>query len=179
MDNENLIRIQSVSSKFSALFSFLIICTPVSIFLFWLFFNSLPTGFKGDLPVSTSNSLSHLTLALAFLVCMIPGSVTVYALITLKELFKLYEKAVVFSSRNVNCFRRLGYTLVFWVIAKMISTSLLSIVLSFNNPPGERQLVVQIGSTDIATLVFGAIVLVISWVMNEACKLNDEQAYTV
>ena len=179
MENENLIRIQSVSGKFNALFSFLIICVPVSILLFWLFFNSLPMSFKGDLPVSTSNSLSFLTLSLAFLVCMIPGSVTVYALLTLKELFKLYEKAVVFSASNVNCFRRLGYTLIFWVIAKLISKSLLSIVLSFNNPPGERQLVIGFGSTDIATLVIGAIVLVISWVMNEACKLNAEQVYTV
>jgi DUF2975 family protein len=179
MENENLIRIQSVSGKFNALFSFLIICVPVSILLFWLFFNSLPAGFKNDLPVSTGNSLSFLTLSLAFLVCMIPGSVTVYALLTLKKLFKLYEKAVVFSASNVDCFRRLGYTLIFWVIAKLISMPLLSIVLSLANPPGERQLVAGIGATDIGTLVIGAIIVVISWVMNEACKLNDEQAYTV
>jgi hypothetical protein len=179
MDNENLVRIQNVSGKFSALFSFLIICTPVSILLFWLFFNSIPASFKGDLPLSINDTLPLLTLTLAFFVCMIPGSVTVYALLTLKELFKLYENAVVFSAANVKCFRRLGYTMIIWVLAKIISTSLLSIVLSFNNPPGERQLVVQFSSTDIATLVIGAIVLVISWVMNEACKLNEEQAYTV
>ena len=179
MENENLTRIQNVSGKFNALFSFLIICTPLSIFLFWLFFNSIPTSFKGELPVNTNDALPLLSLSLAFLVCMIPGSVTVYALLTLKALFKLYENAVVFSTANVKCFRRLGYALIIWVLAKMVSTSLLSIVLSFNNPPGERQLVVQFGSTDIATLVIGAIVLVISWVMNEACKLNDEQAYTV
>ena len=179
MDNENLVRIQNVSGKFNTLFSFLIICTPVSILLFWLFFNSIPASFKGDLPLNINDTLPLLTLALAFLVCLIPGSVTIYALLTLKELFKLYEKAVVFSAANVKCFRRLGYAMIIWVLAKMVSTSLLSIVLSFNNQPGDRQLVVQFSSTDIATLVIGSIVLVISWVMSEACKLNDEQAFTV
>jgi hypothetical protein len=147
--------------------------------LYWLFFNQLPDGFKGDLPVVINHTLPLLTLALAFLASMIPTSVALYGLLTLKELFKLYENAIVFSAQNVNCFRRLGHTLIFWVSAKLILTPLLSLILTMNNPAGKRTLVAGIAASDIATLIIGAIVIVISWVMNEACKLNDEQAYTV
>ncbi len=99
--------------------------------------------------------------------------------ISLRELFKLYERAIVFSERNVNCFRRLGYTLISWVFANLIFVVLISVVLTFNNLPGERVVVAQFGSSDVVTLIIGAIVLLVSWVMEEASRLENEQAHTV
>ncbi|MBT7950491.1 MAG: DUF2975 domain-containing protein [Gammaproteobacteria bacterium] len=179
MANENLIRIQRISGKLTRLFMILTICTPMLILFYWLFFNQLSAGFKVGLPVDLNQLLPYSTLSLAFLISFLPGAVAIYGLITLQELFGLYEKAIVFSVNNVNCYRRLGHTLIYWVVAKFISIPLLSLVLTFNHPPGKRTLALGISSSEIATLITGIIVVVISWVMNEACKLNDEQAYTV
>ncbi len=179
MENENRKRIQQVSGKFGFFFSALIICIPVFTLLYWLFFNSLPKGFTTELPVLTNQTLSLSTRALAFLVSLIPASVAIYGLLTLKELFKLYQKGIVFSAENVKCFRCLGYTLISWVGANMIFILLISVVLTFNNPVGERQIVAQFGFSDLATLITGAVVILVSWVMIEASKLEDEQAYTI
>ncbi len=179
MENENMHRIQRVSGIFIVLFTVFIIGIPVFTLLYWLFFNSLPAGFTTELPVSAKQTLPPATMTLAFLVSLIPASVAIYGLSTLKKLFQLYTKAIVFSEKNADCFRRLGYTLIAWVFANMIFTTLISIVISYGNPPGERMMVVGFGTSEISTLIIGAIVVLVSWVMNEATKLEDEQAYTV
>ena len=179
MENNNLIRIQRVSSKFLRLFTVLIVSIPIFTVLFWLFFNYLPIGLTMGLPVIGSNALSLTGISLAILVSVIPVSVAVYGLNILKELFELYENAIVFSSRNVKCFRRLGYTLILWVFSNMVFVTLISVVLTYNNPIGERLIVAQFGTSDLATIIMGAIVVLVSWVMLEASKLETEQAYTV
>jgi hypothetical protein len=61
--------------------------------------------------------------------------------------------------------------------ANFIFSLLISIVLTFNNSPDKRMIVVQFGVSDIGSLIIGAIIVLVSWVMSEASKLEDEQAY--
>jgi len=179
MENDNIKRIQRISRKFRLLFTVLTYCIPTMILLYWMFFNHLPIGFTSELPVVVKQILPFETLLLAFLVSLIPASVATYGVIKLRKLFSLYEKAIVFSEQNVKCFRHLGYTLISWVISNLIFVMLISVVLTFNNSPGERLMVAQFGISDIATLIIGLIIVLVSWVMNEASKLENEQAYTV
>jgi hypothetical protein len=154
-------------------------CTPILTLLYWLVFNYLPNSLTTELPVAVNNAFSLSTRSLAFLVSLIPMSVAIYGLITLKELFKLYEDTIYFSVKNVKCFAHLGYTLIAWVFTNMIFVTLISLVISFNNPPGERMVVVGFEISDMATLIIGTLIVLVSWVMNEASKLEDEQTYTV
>lgn len=178
MLNENIGRIQRVSRVFKYLFSTLIILIPLGTLAFWLSFNSLVDGLK-DLPVAVDRELPLSTLLLAFLVNMLPAGVTVYALLILRRLFTLYEEAVIFSQENARCFLRLGYALLGWVAANFVFTALISLVLTMHNGPGERALVIGFGSADLATLIIGSVVILISWVMREAAAMEHEQAYTV
>ena len=179
MENENLDRIKRISGKFRWLFTVLIICIPILTLLFWLFFNDLPNEFINKFPFVFTRPLPLSILFLAFIVSLIPTSVAIYGIFTLRKLFTLYEQGVVFSATNINCIRKLGYSLIAWVIANLIYLPLISVVLTRNNLPGERSISIGIGATDLATLMIGAIVLIISWVMSEASKLEDEQTHTV
>jgi len=178
-DGENIHRIQHVSGTFRLLFTVLIFCIPVITLMYWLFFNFLPVGFTTGLPVVVNQTLPLKTLLLAFSASLIPVSVAIYGMINLQKLFKLYEKAIVFSEQNVKCFRHLGYALIYWVFANLVFTLLISIILTVNNSPGERMIVAQFGIPDIGTLIIGAVIILVSWVMAEAAKLEDEQAHTV
>ena len=178
-NDTNMYRIQHSSSKFRMLLSNLIILVPVATLLYWLFFNSLPVGFKSELPVAVKSELPPITLLLGLLVSLIPLSPALYGAVSLRRLFGLYEKGIVFSEQNVNCFRHIGYALLFSVAANFVFTFLISIVLSFANPPGERLMVARFGSSDIGTLLIGAVVLLVSWVMKEAVAIEDERAHTV
>lgn len=179
MGNNNLERIKRISSKFRFLFSFLIILIPLLSLLFWIFFNQLSEGFLAGMPVDVLRPLSPGTRCLGFLVSLIPTGIAIYGIYRLRELFTYYEQGIIFSSANVHCFRHLGYTLIYWGFSKIPFVALSSIALSYNNPPGERQFVIEFGSDDVAAIVIGAVVLIISWVMYEASKLEEEQAHTV
>ena len=55
----------------------------------------------------------------------------------------------------------------------------MSVVLSFNNPPGERILAISFVGMDFLTLILGMIILIISWVMKEGYILADEHSHTI
>jgi len=181
MENENLIRIQRISGKFRLMFAVFLYAIPIVIFLYWLLFNylHLPVDITTELSAVINRPLTFQTLLLGFLVSLIPASVAIYGVFNLKELFKLYEKGIIFSEQNVKYFRHLGYSLIYWVVANMVFVTLMSIVLTFNNQPGQRMAVARFDLPDIGILIIGAVVVLVSWVMNEASKLEDEQAHTV
>lgn len=170
--------IQGVSCQFRRLFMMMAIATPLLTLLYWCLFNYLPDGIRPLQPY-TMGELSPLTAALAFLASLLPASVAVFGLLTLTRLFKLYENATYFSVENVKLFRRLGITLMLWVGANLLCTSLLSVITTFNNPPGERMLMATFGFSDLAMLLIGGIVILISWIMDEGRKLEEEQAHTI
>ncbi len=179
MENDNISRIQRVSGKFRVLFTALIFVTPVATLMFWAFFNALPEDAYHSLPVAFDQPLPFKKLLLGSLVSLIPLSVALYGLINLKALFSLYEKAIVFSEQNTQCLHRLGYTLIAWFFASLIYTPLISLVLTFNSPSVQQAIVVRIGLSDLSLLITGGIVLLASWVMQEAAKLEKEQALTI
>lgn len=179
MNDESMAHIQQTSRRYRLLFEILIVAVPTFDLLYWISFNHLPKGLLTDLPVAPTQDLSFLALAVAFLASLLPIGLAVYGLVTLRALFKLYEKAIIFSAQNVRYFRRLGYLFIAWVVANALFTPLISIVITYANPPGERSVVAELGFSDISIIVIGGIILLISWVMDEGRKLEDEQAHTV
>ncbi len=179
MESNNRIRIRSVSAKFKMLFGALIIIKPLSDLLYWLNFNHLPSAFNNELPVAVTAPLASSTLIFAFLVSLIPTSIIIFGLINLRTLFTLYEKGIVFTQKNVQCFRNIGIALIALILANLAHGALLSVVLTLNNPVGERTISLTFGSEDLSALIMGAMIILVSWVMNEAASLEHEQAHTV
>jgi len=179
MKDNHIDRIKRTSKKLRLLFTWLIAGVPIINLLYWLNFNSLPKGFVSELPVVVTQPLSFTTLVLAFLVSLIPICVALFGINTLRQLFKLYESAIIFSVENVKYFHRLGYTLISWVVASTVFTILISVVLTFNNPPGSREIVAQFGTSDLTFLAIGVVVVLISWVMEEGYTLKTELKHTV
>lgn len=179
MTDNTIQQVQRVSRNYVVLFDILLVVIPIVVLAYWAFFNQLPAGFHVDLPVKPEQALSLSQKTLGGLVSLLPLGIVLYGLATLKALFRLYAKAIMFSIENVKYFRRLGYALIAWVMANTLYTLLISLVLSSASPHGERVLVAQFGITDLFTFLIGGIILVIAWIMNEGRKLEDEQAFTV
>ncbi|WP_126456826.1 DUF2975 domain-containing protein [Sulfuriflexus mobilis] len=178
MENEDLMRIQRVSRRFRLLFSALVVILPLLSLIYWLGFNHFPQEFV-PLPIRVEAELSLLARLLGFVISMLPIGVVIAAMYILAKLFNLYEKGIVFASPTVKCFRQLGWVLMFWVLASLLYLPMLSGVVTSVNPPGQRLIAAQLGLSDFVILLMGAIVVLISWVMDEARKLEEEQAHTV
>ncbi len=178
---ENAQRIINVSSKLRKICIGLIFCLPILSVLFWVDFNRLYAmmGQMIPLPVRLDHELTVRTRFFAFLTNMPPLGVSIYGLLKLKELFRLYEKGFIFTKENVDCFRSFGRTLIVWVACDVASNTLLSIALTIDNPPGRRVIAVGLNSGEFAGMFVGAVVLIISWVMDEGRKIQEEQALII
>jgi len=176
---DNLGRIRSASQAFSTLCLALMGLVPLCLAAYWLFLNELPHSMYAPLPVAPSAELGYGLRLLGFLVTMIPCGVLLYALSRLRRLFALYREGIIFDRRNVACYRDLGKALVCWAGAAFVQTPLLSIVITLPNPPGTRLLMLGVGSGELGFLFLGGLVLLISWVMDEGRRLDEEQALTV
>ncbi|MDE1464021.1 DUF2975 domain-containing protein [Spartinivicinus poritis] len=116
------------------------------------------------------------TKILGVAITVIPLSVILYGLYLLINLFKNYEKGQVFTLLNAIILRRIGLLSYIWVICEVIYSTLLVLVLTFQNPPGEKILQITLLPSSIIPLVFGSIIISISWVLVEAQKVAEDHA---
>jgi len=173
-------RIAALSLKLRRVCTGLIYCLPVVCGLIWIFFNRLyAIAPMMPLPVHVTHDLPGLTRLHAFLADLIPLGAMIYGLQKLRILFSLYENGLIFTEQNVRCFRSLGRALLVWVACDVVRTTLLSVILTIDNPPGKRIIAVMFDSGDFTGIFVGVVVLIISWVMDEGRKIQEDQALIV
>jgi hypothetical protein len=127
-------------------------------------------------------SMSHLaqggmTLAVRMrlaAVVLLPAGLGLALLWQLWVLFGEYLRGEVFSARALACLRRFGALLLVLAFAQPLAQALMTVALSWDNPPGQRVLNIAVSSNDYA-LVLGALVFVaIARVMTEAARVAEE-----
>lgn len=98
------------------------------------------------------------------------------SLIVLKSIFKNYQQGDIFTSNNAQNFKKLGWlAFIDAFFIKSLSSSLLILAATLTNPPGHRYLTAGFGIPNLTALFLGALLIIISWVMLEASKLQSEQ----
>lgn len=186
--------ISKISYRFSLLFKVLLVLYPLSIMAVWLGIIQVSknaTGFSIEhfphvprvldlMPgVFDLNSI-RLTLRLcAGLVDMIPTAAVMFSFYYLVKLFELYSKNIIFSYQNVQYIRKIGFALLFQVITTILIQPILSLILTFDAPKGGHIVTVSLGADSISNLMIAGIVILISWIMEEGRKLEEEKALTV
>jgi hypothetical protein len=183
----NLRRIQIVSRGFRLFFLVLLCCAPFGYALEWIFFNQMPPGFQMLLlPIVVAHTEFSLKLrVIGFLLSCLPMSVDLFCTLTLFRLFRLYETGKIFTDINVRCYRRLGYALILWVIAGVLSGLLFSgLIVLADSSGGQGTIVDWVGIVGwgmayLSTFLIGWVILMISWVMDEGRQLEEDQALTI
>jgi hypothetical protein len=179
----NLDKIKRVSSKIRVALFLILVLTPVITTGVWVSYNHLPEMMRrtisaeGNFP--PDRILTSHTISFAILASMVPLGVACAAILVLIRLFGLYAKGCILTGENVQCFRKLGRILIAWSIAGILYRTLIGLVLTMDNPPGQHMLHIGIGSSDITPFLTGIMVLVISWVMDEGRLLQEEQKLVI
>ncbi|EAR56813.1 hypothetical protein SKA34_05015 [Photobacterium sp. SKA34] len=180
--------IQKQSKRARILFQLFLVLTPVLVCYFWLTIDTpydyltntgiIQTSFD-DLHNITQVPLTLTTRLIATLTSLIYCSIIMYALTKLIRLFRNYENNNIFTLENATIYQKLGYSIFYWVGGSVFYQAIMTLVLSFNNPPGQRMIAFSFVGVDFITIIMGLIVLIISWVMKEAYILADEQHLTI
>jgi hypothetical protein len=180
-------KIKTASHRFRVFFQTIFYLAPVAVAFFWLNFNSIYSLVPNisvamnepALMPTLSNGLPLSIRCAAFIVSLLPTAIFMLGAYYLIQLFRLYEQGKLFTLQNAHYIRKLGITFFAWVIIGFPYEALLSFIVSLHNAPGKHLISVGIGSPDITAIITGSLVLLLSWIMQEGYKLQEEHAYTV
>ncbi|HVV69114.1 MAG TPA: DUF2975 domain-containing protein [Gammaproteobacteria bacterium] len=180
-------RIKKVSRIFRWLFQILFIVIPIVHILAWInapmpidvsgkfgfFINVIPKGTEILHPLSVSTRIySGLVSAIPMLLL----ELIVYFLI---RLFKLYEQGQIFSLQNVKYIKKTGYALLIFQIVRPLSDGFLTALLTWGNGHGHRYATITVSGTDLSMVLTAFIIILVSWIMTEGCRLREEQQLTI
>lgn len=174
---KNIKRIQRLSYFMQQLCLAVMVAAPSALIAFWLNFER----FAGTLAQQQSiplqlEHIGPLNLILGFLVTLIPLSIVLYGLYHLRALFALYYQTMFFTKANVRHLRTFSISLFTYALLNPVITTLASVVLTMSNPPGQRSLIISVGSNQAAVAFIAAIFMIIAFIMVEGQKLADENA---
>lgn len=174
--------ISKLSHKLVFLFKFLMILYPTMVVLMWCGIINIPFGYTAfsrlPIPVDFHTLAVNLRIE-ACMIQMIPTLLFTLSFYYLVQLFNLYEKNIIFGLKNTMLIRKIGYTLIAQAIAYFISQPLLSVILTRDAPTGKHLLVLSLGSYEVSNLIIGGVVVLISIIMAEGHKLEEEKALTI
>jgi len=129
-----------------------------------------------DLNGLLDNNISRLSATRQYIyytAVFIKCGVYMYGLIMLRRLFSLYEKAIFYSKDNVTYYKSIGLALIsigFLNIEALIRTG-----ITFDDPGAQIILSLLFLVAFLPGLLPGLALLLISWVMDEGCKIAEEQ----
>lgn len=181
-------KIQKTSLFFRVLFQILLVVLPILLIMAWVQSAGTFEMVEGVInlnyvPAAYSSSILHpLNLSeklLALGAGCLPLFVQLYILFSLVRLFKVYERGVIFSMNNVRYIRNIGYALIITQIATALYQALMGFILTWRNPSGHRFASIALDQTNIGIILVALMVILISWIMLEGCKIREEQQLTV
>ena len=179
-------KIRRLSCFFRVIFQIAFWVIPITYVLSWVYaphtfgfhsvgatFTYLPHGIPVLQPLTISQRL------LGFAVNIIPMVLKMLIAFYLIKLFRLYEKHEIFTLDNVKYIRRVGITMLLTQVAHPFVEFATSAVLTMNNPPHHRLAEFSLQGQNIAVVLIGIVIILISRIMSEGTRLQDEQKYTV
>lgn len=113
-------------------------------------------------------------LWLAYGLSLIPAVAFAAAMWEARRLFILIGKARIFDPAVPSVLIRLGRLAIVIATSEIIVRTLVILVMTSANPPGQRQLVIGISTTDFASLIVGLLFFVFALVMQEALIIESE-----
>ena len=107
---------------------------------------------------------------------LLPLGTSLLGLQRLWVLFGEYAQGRVFGQRALLCLRDFARCILALSVIAPVYTAVLSVIATWANAPGTRQLNIDVSSNDYAMLLFGAVLLAISTVMAEAARVAEDNA---
>lgn len=90
------------------------------------------------------------------------------------RLFGRYRQGDVFGPQALRHMRGLGWSMVGLALSQSLLRALMSVAISWGNPPGKRMLQLTVGSNDYALLLLALVLVALGRVMAEAARVAEE-----
>ncbi|MDN3516274.1 hypothetical protein QWY84_01495 [Aquisalimonas lutea] len=150
---------------------------PASVAALWFLGGPAAIMARANLPMPVA--LDSWQWLLGGALALVPSALLAAALLAAARCFRLFRGGVFFSADIARALRSFAARVVMSGLAGLLVPPLLSVVMTWSNPPGSRALAFHVGSTPVLALFFGGVLWAIAAVMARAADLADEHAQIV
>ena len=173
----NTIKIYRVSIAMQWFCLAVLVLLPISLVWGWLNFEEYAPRLAAERGyLLDMDYIGPLQLVLGLICSFIPVAILLYGVWRLRLLFGLYRRHIFFSVDNIRHLYIFSLTLFVSALSAPLVDAVLSVVLTFANPPGQKALSLHFGSAEVSTLFIAGALMTISWIMREAHGLAKENA---
>jgi len=176
-------KIKCVSLFFRVFFQIAFLCLAGAQMLGWVFTTNMNSGFFSVIPpMYQGHVFSPLTIntrIAGFFVSLLPLIFQLLVLYSLIKLFQLYEELKFFTLDNVRYIRNAGYALLLHQITLPLSYFVMGFVLTSINPPGLHYAMIELTDKNFMGILTALIIILISWIMAEGCKMQIEHEFII
>ena len=153
------------------------IALPFGVLAYWLLADSTELAALGHLRAEAVQGylLAWQRLAGA-LVTLAPAGLASLGLWHAHRCFRGFSRGEVFTAGAVRRLRSFAGCMGGSALAAIVAGPVLSVLLTWGNPPGMRQLTLGIGSDHLFTLLFAGMVWLMAAVIGQGKALADENA---
>ena len=127
-------------------------------------------GIAQDAPLSAA------TLRMLLLIALPGMLLALFAMLHVWRLFGAYGRGQVFGPIAVRHIRFIAWTVIASSLWHMLSRTLGILLLTWHNPPGQRQLNLGVSWEDYLGILFGGLLLAMAWAMTEAARIEQDNA---
>ena len=176
-------KIERISLFLQKIFTFFLIVLPLSSIILWFFLpipNALGIHTRFFPKAFDIVNQPDMTIRFAgFMVSLIPLGIEMFCIYYLIKLFDLFKHGKIFTALNVQYIRYIGIAMLCGELIRPFYEAIATLIIHYRNPPRHQILSISFSIDEISYILIGIIILFISWIMAEACKLKEEQMYTV
>jgi predicted PurR-regulated permease PerM len=154
-----------------------IVVLPIVVLAYWAVADAgLLAARSNLLPSNIQAPLQDWQRLVGALLTCIPVALMLRGLWEARLCFKQFAHGHIFTEQAARRLRSFAGWTMTSSLASILIVPLLSIVLTFNNTPGTRQISVGIGTDHVFTLLFAAMVWVMAAVISQGQALAEENA---
>ena len=113
-------------------------------------------------------------LAASYAVGIVPVAIFVLAMLEARQLFRTLGAGTLYGEAVARHLVRLGWLALASALTGVIVRTLAGLLLTAGNPGGKRQLIVAIGSNEIASIIAGLLFLAFALIARQAQRLEDD-----
>jgi hypothetical protein len=116
---------------------------------------------------------------LGLTISLVPLSITLLLYSNLVTLFLMYERLNFFNLENVAVIKRIGFYLLLSELIRPFIEGATTVLLTWQNGPGHRVFAISLQGYNVALIITGVMIILISWIIAEGHRLNEEQRLTI
>ena len=150
---EGVITIERLSSAVSKLCYISIALMPLILVWIWMDPERVAQDFSDTGDLVLPEAIGFLTRIFGFTLTIIPTLLLIMGLLSLQEFLNNLQKSDYFNPNNPTLLRKFAYMLLWSTLARPLIGALVSIVITINNPPGQRTVTFSLGTDEILSLI--------------------------